>query len=244
MTPLIHYLLHPIPWLVMGFFIVGWRRWSKGLRRGLTVVYLAVCYATTTPWLPLQLAAHLEDQYPPIALASLDTAQVYHIIVLGAGHEYDDRLPATNLLSLTALGRLAEGLRLYRQLPHSRLITSGHSASGRQTQAEVMREAAILLGADPARVYAQGEPANTRQEAVTYAHRFGTDTPLIICTSATHMPRAIAWFRQQGVEPLAAPTNHLVKRQNQSTWRSILPRTRYWDILAELIHEYVGMWQV
>ena len=68
----------------------------------------------------------LERSYPPLTdLNSLSNDIDVHIMVLGSGHTSDPALPANNQLSHNALGRLAEGIRLHRLLPGSKLITSG-----------------------------------------------------------------------------------------------------------------------
>ena len=50
------------------------------------------------------------------------------ILILGGGHTNDSRLPANNQLSTNALGRLAEGIRIHRELPGSKIITSAYYA--------------------------------------------------------------------------------------------------------------------
>ena len=78
---------------------------------------------------------NLEDQYEVIDLEKLDTSKPYYIHVLGAGYDLDKRLQATSQLDLKTLGRLTEGIRVFRKLPNAvsgyfRQFSSGFGKSG------------------------------------------------------------------------------------------------------------------
>jgi uncharacterized SAM-binding protein YcdF (DUF218 family) len=246
MDKFIDSMLHPMTWLVIGCFFLWLFRYrlSKGGRRVIIICLVLFAYITTTPILPRAINVYLEGQYPPVALEKLDTAKTYHIIVLGGGMGYDDRLPATSLLETVMLARLVEGIRVYRNLPHSLMVTSGYSSINRTPQGVVAREAAISLGVDSVRVFAQGEPSSTSEEADAYTRRFGTQTPLIIATSATHIPRAVYLFKKKGVATvIAAPAQYRVKLQNPfSVNQYLFPRFKYWGDMQAAMHEIVGLW--
>ena len=246
MDKLIDSMLHPMTWLVIGCFFL-WlfqKRITRGKKRLIIIFLILFAYVTTTPLLPRALTVYLEGQYPPIDVEKLDSTKTYHIIVLGGGMGYDDRLPATSLLEPLMLARLVEGIRVYRNLPNSILITSGHSSINRTPQGVVAREAAILLGIEARRVFAQGEPSSTSEEAETYTKRFGTQIPLIIATSAIHIPRSVFLFTQKGVtHVIAAPSQYRVKLQNPFTINQFLfPRFKYWGDVQAGMHEVVGLW--
>jgi len=195
----------------------------------------------STPALPTILINSLEDRYEPVFVEQLPDPELeYHIIVLGSGHGFDDRLPANSLLSLGALGRLSEGIRLYHQLPNSTLILSGYSASGRTTQAEMLQNAAIVLGVDEGRTLLQTEPSNTFEEAQIYASRFGRETPVIVVTSASHMPRAMMVFNRFEISPIASPANYRLK----GSWKDRrfgLPSLSNMNLLRTAFYEYAAI---
>jgi uncharacterized SAM-binding protein YcdF (DUF218 family) len=239
-------MMYPTTLLVVGFFILWIKRKKWHIRRIYFFASILGVYAflITTPILTERITAYLEDQYPPMNITNLDTSRGYNIIVLGGGMGYDDRLPATSLLEPVMLARLVEGIRLTRKLPYSRLITSGYSSIGRKPQGEVAREAAILLGIPDSIVFAQGTPSNTLEEAAAYKKVWGTRTPLIISTSAIHIPRAVYIFKRAGVEEvIAAPTHYKIKKQNPGGITSYFkPRLGYIGDLNACIHEMAGMW--
>jgi len=195
----------------------------------------------STPFVPNLIVNSLEVQYNPVFLKQLKNAEFeYHIVILGGGHGFDDRLPANSLLSQNALGRLNEGIRLQQQLPNSKLILSGYSSSGRTTQAEMLKKSALILGINDNVILLQKEPANTYEEAKVYTQKFGHIHPVILVTSAVHMPRAMLAFRHFGIEPIPSPTNYRLKGSRRWKWMG-LPSLRNMENMKKGLYEYVGI---
>ena len=240
---MIRFLLDPfnILWILLLFtllflFLNKWRaaKWLGGV----TVAWLVIM---STPFLPTLLLDSLESRYEPLVVQSLaDQEAPYHILVHGGGHGFDDRLPPNSLLSDQAMKRLSEGIRLYHQLPNSVLVLSGFSSSGRTTQAEMLRDAALLLGVDKERTIVQTEPGNTFEEAKVYAERFGNFNPLIVVTSAAHMPRVVMTFQMFGIDPLPSPTHYRLKGSHRDVWFG-LPSSGHMGNMQTALNEYAGM---
>ena len=242
-SELVRFLLNPFHILLFLLIAAGVAKLLKRekLKWWFTGTALVWFLISTTPTLPILLINSLEDQYEPLSVAELPNLELdIHIIVLGGGHGFDDRLPANSLLSLNALGRLSEGIRLYHQLPNSTLILSGYSSSGRTPQAEMLQRAAILMGVDKERTTIQTEPSNTLEEARIYADRFGNDHFLIVVTSATHMPRAITVFERFETSPKASPTNYKLKGSRKKM-RIGLPSLSNMELLRYGLYEYAAL---
>ena len=198
----------------------------------------------STPWVPNAVLNSLEDRYSPLFIEDFEDRDLeFHIIVLGGGHGFDDRLPPNSLLSTNALMRLNEGIRLHRQLPNSKLVLSGSTSTpGRTTQAEMLQNTAILLGVNEANTLIQMEPANTHQEAQVYASNYGNSHPVILVTSAAHMPRAMFLFDKFGIEATPSPANFRLK----GSWkrkRMGLPSMNNINNLNAALSEYAGIFQ-
>jgi uncharacterized SAM-binding protein YcdF (DUF218 family) len=84
-------------------------------------------------------------------------------------------------------------------------------------------------------------PKNTWAEATEYKRLFGDSAQLILVTSAAHMPRAMKLFHKAGLSPIAAPTNHLVKKSPQPDFWFWLPSSINIQKMESAVHEYVGM---
>jgi uncharacterized SAM-binding protein YcdF (DUF218 family) len=188
------------------------------------------------------LVSYLENQYKVVSPNTYnENTKPVNILVLGGGHTNDNRLPATNQLSESALTRLVEGIRLHRQIPNSSLITSGYAGKEDISHAEVLAKAAVLLGVDEKNISTQSLPKNTWAEATEYKRIFGDSARLILVTSAIHMPRAMKLFHKAGIMPIAAPTNHLVKKgKHRDPWFWI-PSSGNIQMMESAIHEYAGI---
>ena len=179
-------------------------KWSVGFG----LLFFLVC---TTSYIPKRLIMNLEDQYEVIDLEKLDTSKPYYIHVLGAGYDLDKRLQATSQLDLKTLGRLTEGIRVFRKLPNAVLVTSGNSAVGLESQASVAKRAALELGVPADKIQMLETPTTTLEEVLAFKNKFGKNKNVIVATDAAHMPRAIQMYRAAGYKPVAAPTNFRVK---------------------------------
>ena len=218
---MIRFLLDPfnIFWilLLLTVLFLFRERWKPAKRLGgITIVWLIL---TSTPLLPNLLLDSLESRYEPLAVERLaDREAPYHILVHGGGHGFDDRLPPNSLLSDQAMKRLSEGIRLYHQLPNSVLVLSGFSSSGRTTQAEMLRNTTLLLGLDEKRTIMNKEPGNTYEEVKVYAEKFGNSHPLIVVSSAAHMPRVMYLFEKAGIEAIPSPAHFRLKGSQREVW--------------------------
>jgi len=214
----------------------------------LLIVTLSWFLIISTPLIPSLVLDSLESRYVPLKIEQFSKQEletVYHIVVLGGGHSFDDRLPPNSLLSTQALARLSEGIRLHRQLPNSKLLLSGYSSSGRTTQAEMLQQTAILLGVDEGNTLLQKEPANTWQEAKVYSERYGGSHQVILVTSAAHMPRAFGAFERFGVEPVPSPAHYRIKIDPQNRWSvtAWLPSQRNIEHLRVALNEYAALFR-
>ncbi len=193
--------------------------------------------------------------YPPVANTLLYTLEskiqtlhnapkhIKYIYVLGGGHHTDENLPITSQIVETSVVRLNEGIRLYHQLhENATIIVSGYRGSvDPTTHAEMQKKLALSLGVKKEKIILLSEPKDTEEEANAAKKLLG-DKPFILVTSASHMTRALNFFKKVGLAPIPAPTNHLARIQylNYTDFFSseALMRSRI------VFHEVLGLiWQ-
>jgi len=201
-------LLMPLPGcLLLG--IVGWIVWTRGKRprlgRGTVAASLLLLWASSFTPLTDALVRRLERRAPAFPGDSVE-----FVVVLGSGHVSGSAYPRSAWLSGPSLYRLAEGVAIATAQPWSRLVLSGWGGADPMSNADVYREVASAMGFPDVRMVLDPRPRDTRQEAELLApllrgHSFA------LVTSAIHMPRALALFRAQGLDPIPAPTGHLAK---------------------------------
>lgn len=88
---------------------------------------------------------------------------------------------------------------------------------GEETQAEIARDAALLMGVDSNRIAMLTTPLTTSEEAAALAQLIPTSAAVVLVTDAIHMPRAKNLFEKRGFHPIAAPTNFKVTSSPRET---------------------------
>ncbi|MBK7342246.1 MAG: YdcF family protein [Saprospiraceae bacterium] len=170
-----------------------------------------------------------------------ESTEIIHIAVLGGGMTPGEDVTPADQLSGDALNRIVEGVRIYHLVPSACLVTSGFSLHGDLSQAEILAATALDLGVSPRDTLWLPDPRTTREEAAAYKARFGKEATVILVTSALHLPRAMCWFRYNGLDPIPAPANHLVKITPDRWTHHWRPSMRKISIMQKVFHEYAGL---
>lgn len=189
----------------------------------------------------------LESAYEPLMqdnqFERLERAESPLIVVMGSGHYTSPTFPVTSQLDASALFRLTEGLRIYHRLPDSKLILMGGSLHDDSHTSDLKIQLLTEMGLSVDQIETHTGAYDTEQEAVLIRNLMEKqpDSPLIIVTSARHMPRTIGLIQKQGLNPIAAPTRHFILGPPKGylgylTWTPVnLDRSH------KAIHEYTGI---
>ncbi len=129
------------------------------------------------------------------------------IVVLGGGCRRQSGHSTAEKLSDPSLRRTLEGYRIWSRLPGSTLILTGIDWQRHCNTAGIAKQLISSWSADTTRIRLLNPVFNTRQEARAYVSSNGTGRPVILVTSAIHMPRALRNFRRQNITVTAAPTD-------------------------------------
>ena len=238
-------LLFPAPlclWVLAAGLVVLW--FTKRQRTGkiLVTVGAVLLLLFTNGLFSDLLLRPLEYRYLPL-LADGEAGlrpPVKWIVVLGGGHFRDERMPPTSQMSATALARLVEGVRLHRLLPGSKLVTSGGGVGAQATEAYIMAEAAKALGVDPDDIVLEPNSRDTKDQAAFVREVVG-DEPFILVTSAYHIPRSVALFRRQGLDPIPAPVGYMVRPYRGFQRSMIYPGAAAMTRSERAFYERLGM---
>lgn len=185
----------------------------------LIVATLLLTLGSFRPFANLVMAP-IENQHVAFTRSS---EPIDYIVILGCRHTTDPELPATSELGVCSLQRLVEAIRILRVHPEARLITSGYAGHDEMSNAEKMKEAAMLLGVPERKIIVESFPQDTEEEAELIAPRV-TGKNVVLITNSDHMPRAIKYFQLQGVHPIAAPAGKWIKgNSNEKNWPYYLP---------------------
>ncbi len=234
--------LMPLP-LGVAFIIIGlFFLYKNKITKAKIALTLSVTWFFLFSYSPfVNIFLHtIESTYPTLQQAP---KKIKYIYILGGGHSTDKSHPITSQVHETSVVRLNEGIRLYQQLhKNATLIVSGYSGLYDPTPHAVMQQKlALALGVKKENIILLTKPKDTQEEAIAAKSIVG-DQPFILVTSASHMTRAMNFFKQEGLTPIPAPTNHLASIINP----------HYTDFFSSytlmksriVFHEVLGMlWQ-
>ena len=94
--------------------------------------------------------------------ALLIIPKVEYILVLGNSHTSNDNLSITSQVAPVGVNRLAEGIRIYKELENAKLIVSGYGASDENSHALMQEKLAISLGVKKEDIIRLDTPKDTK----------------------------------------------------------------------------------
>jgi len=201
--------------LITFYFLIAHKMKKAKIFLSLTIVwFFLISFAPFSN----ALVKPLEEVYPKI---SDDIQGIEYVLLLGGDFQ----------------NRAYEVLRLYQRIENLKIITSGYEGAKQISDAQEAKEKLMQLGVQEEDIIVQATPKDTFEEAIEVKKRI-KDKPLLLVTSALHMPRAMLIFKNEGVNVIAAPTHFLY--QDEVSFYHLIS-AKYLLNTQQAIHEYVGI---
>ena len=237
-------LLAPFPFSILLLIFALFFLVLRKVRFGILFLALALFLQIFSGYgfLVKQRVIDLESRYPAVTetgLQVLKDKQINAIVVLGSGHVSDRRMSAVSQLGGSSLYRLIEGVRLLQLLPEAKLIVTGGVGYDPVANAEVVGRVALSIGVPKERLIVENRPRDTLQEAEMLKPLLGKEEFLLV-TSALHMLRAMQIFQDQGMRPLAAPTDYVMKKEIVEPPGRLFPSPGNLDLLRRILYEWMA----
>ena len=135
------------------------------------------------------------------------------------------------------------------------LVSGGNldfSSERNSTPAEDMTELLLLLSVPEDAIWQQPRSQNTREDALYSAEILAENEidEIILVTSAMHMPRSKALFKNQGLNVIPAPVDFTITEHNWHTtfnpnlgefFIQLLPSAGSLNLTTNVIREYIGL---
>lgn len=147
-----------------------------------------------------------EMEYPAFKTTN---KEVKYVVVLAGGITPYEGHPLSTQLGKETLIRLVEGIKIHRQYPSSYLVLTGRGWAPERTEADAMKEMAMILGIPENKIITEEKSLNTFDHT-RYLKSIIAKDPFVLVTSAIHMPRAMKVFTRAGYSPIPAPTSHIL----------------------------------
>jgi uncharacterized SAM-binding protein YcdF (DUF218 family) len=234
--------------VLIGFALVLAKR--KELQRFALILALLVLWLASNRWIALGLARSLEQRYLPPT--EIPPAEV--VVLLGGG-----TLPAESprqMVEVNGSGdRVLYAAWLYRQGKVEHILLSGGLLdweTGKSAPAQDMASLLELMDIPSGALWLQTESRNTYEDAVYCARLLKSKgvRNVLLVTSAWHMPRAVFFFRSQGVEVVPLPVDFTV---TEAGWRqlthgdlrtqflAVIPSADNLGLTTRMLKEYLGL---
>lgn len=188
------------------------------------------------------LTLHLERQHPPLEERDgrpVVPVQPSAIVVLAGGQRNVPDKPALSRLTRQALARVVGAVDLWKQFPEAKFIVTGHP-----DETSAMRAVAERLGVPEERIIEETESRDTQDHPQKLKPLLG-ESPFLLVTSATHMPRSAALFKAAGYDPLLAPVDFLIWPTPgvYDPYRPgmLIPRVFNLELTSTALHEIGGI---
>ena len=202
---------------------------------------LALFFASVDP-VANALTLHLERQHPPLeerdGVPVVTTAPAA-IVVLAGGQRNAPEKPVLSSLTRQGLARIVGGVDLWKHFPDSKFIVTGHP-----DETSAMRAVAQRLGVPADRIVEETESRDTKDHPRKLKPLLG-ESPFLLVTSGTHMPRSAALFRAAGYDPILAavdlqiwPTPGVYDPYRPGLF---IPRVAGLELTSTALHEIAGL---
>jgi uncharacterized SAM-binding protein YcdF (DUF218 family) len=183
-----------------------WRRLGMAAAAAALAIPLAAGF---TPLGNLPVAI-LEDRFPVPDLAEPPTGMV----MLGGAVDLHLAITRDTVVLNDAAERVTETAALAHRFPNMRIFLSGgwsfDTDKGRVSESYFARQALIGMGVPPERIEMEENSRTTFENAVE-TRKAITPKPgerWLLLTSASHMPRSVAVFREQGLDFIPYPVDY------------------------------------
>jgi len=217
----------------------------KWIRRS-SVTALVLLVTVSSPFIANQLIGSLEVWYSPPAISPSDRYDA--IVVLGGGIDKKGSLRPTDELTSYSRNRTICGVDLYMKGYAPKLILTGGDASifgSGPKESPEMKRWAHRLGVPDIAIVTEEEARTTYENAIGTRRLLGR-VPILLVSSASHLPRATALFSKQGFRVTPVPCTYLAQNKPLDEWNNLnvfhfLPSDRALEQSQDAIAEVVGL---
>ena len=247
-SKLLGYLFSPLPFSVLLVVAGAMLGWVGASRTGhvLRITGFVILLGCSLPVTERVMRNSLESQYPPVEIDDSPTANL--IVILGGAVA----MPSPPRLEVELHGasdRVLHGFRLFQAGKAPQIFLSAGNVFAEEGEIAESQYIASLLqewGIPANAIVSEGDSRTTRENAVNtleYLVKLGdVDAPVLLVTSALHMPRATAVFLKAGVNVIPSTTDVSAGPAVLSGIFDWLPSLGALQGFTSSWHEYLGTW--
>lgn len=228
----------PIVFLLLSYGI--YQLYKGKSRQGLlcSLAGLSLLLVTSMPIVGGAVLRQYEFAYEKLNIQDLKKEPEY-IVVLGCWHSSDEQLPLVAKIHQCSLARIVQGVQFWHKFPNSKLVFSGFSGkAGKPSHPEVNAQLAMDLGVPESQIILSIGNKDTAEEARVLSKTLA-ESPFILITSASHIPRSVRLFKAQGLSPIPSPAEYL-SGHGSFSWQVLVPRASAIEQTERAMYEFLG----
>ena len=241
-----------LPMLVFPFNVTLWfmllalaMLWINKVRLAGSSMAIAIAVFVVSGNPPLSSALYARHERTHLPLPIMEYPVADAIVVLGGS--LGPPLPPRLYMDLSgAIDRIWHGVRLYRAGKASTIVLSGGNVFPQPgVEGESFYAAQLLVdwGVPQSAILIEDRSRNTYENAL-YSKTILNEKNMhkvLLVTSALHMPRALAVFRSNGIDAIAAPTDFNIVPVNRPGILNWIPSLGAMATLTDVIRENLGI---
>jgi uncharacterized SAM-binding protein YcdF (DUF218 family) len=223
---------------------------KQKLHKLLIYLVLFIIFLSGNRYTAFAFTRSLEWQF--IQQGEMPSAEV--IVLLGGATE-SASFPRATVEVNGAGDRILYANHLFRQGKAQYILLSGGSIDWLETgntPAQDMADILLELGVPEENLWLENTSKNTYENAleckkILNEHKIDR---IILLTSASHMPRALALFEKQGLQVIPAPTDYSITQANweqlthpnlATLFINLLPSIDSMNLTTKTLKEYIGI---
>lgn len=219
---------------IIGFFNIINRKTKSGTFLILIslITYCCSCNFFVNPFIN-----NLENNFLNLSQENIEKSDIY--ILLGGGI-----LTNTQLGSLPTTGaypRILKTIELYNKEPKPIYISGGKGFNNKESESSIYKKILISSGIDKNNIFIEEKSRNTAENSkyIKEIMHINNLKSGILITSAYHMPRSMAIFKDKSLIFYPASTGYLGNISNKKIL-NYLPRFNNLSTFNIALHEYIG----
>lgn len=235
------FLLKPIGLVFVGLFFIWRNRRKKHLSKYI-ICTTFILYTFSNEFIINEL--YLNYETPPTARNEVKPLDIG--IVLTGGLMNEEKTPVENLFLGAHADRFAQALLLYKEKKISKILISGGDlkliSRPIESEGKLVAEFLIKCGVKPSDIILEGKSVNTYENAKFTAKLVRKKYPnqrLLLITSASHLPRAIACFEKQNLTLTPYGADYVSKKR-KFLLIHLIPSIHALENAQALVHEWIG----
>lgn len=247
-SKILGYLLSPLPFC-LGLIIFSVLLSGFGAKRvgGFFRVFgFALLVFCSLPAVENNFRQGLENQYPPVSIDN--TADASLIVVLGGAIAMPFP-PRLDVELHDSSDRVLHAFRLYNaDKAPTIFLSAGNIVKDPKMESEAYYISSLLQewGIPSSAIVSAGSSRTTRENALETLEFLDSqdlkDALILLVTSSTHMPRALATFRAVGINAIPSTTDVSADSLMFPDFFNFLPSIGALKGLTSIWHEYLGTW--